>query len=144
MVNSRQKIVNQLVELLKTNLNGTSPYITNLYENVKPRQIFIDEVTDFPTVCIHSGSEAREYLPGGFKWAFLTINIRVYVEDEDAKSVLEQVFEDIESVLDANNTLTVDGNDLCTDIRIISLSDDEGVLNPLGVGEILLEVRYGI
>jgi len=92
----------------------------------------------------YAGSEVREYLPGGFKWAFLTVNIRVYVQDEDAKYRIEEIFDDIETVIDDNNTLTLEGNDLCTDIRILSLTDDEGVLSPLGVGEITLEVRYGV
>lgn len=144
MANRRQQIVNQLASLLSTNLNGESPYVTNLYGNVKSKQIFWDEVTDYPTICIYSGGEVREYLPGDFKWSFLTVNIRIYVDNENSKEEIEQIFDDIESVLDNNNTLTLEGNDLCTDIRILSLADDEGLLAPLGVGEMTLEVRYGL
>jgi hypothetical protein len=67
-----------------------------------------------------------------------------FVNDEDAKDRIEEIFDDIELLLDNNNNLTVDGVDLSTDIRILSLSDDEGLLNPLGVGEIELEVRYEV
>ena len=144
MANTRQQIVKGITELLNVNLTGTSPYTTDIYENAKNKQIFWDEVTDYPTVCVYSGEETREYLPGDFKWAFLTVNIRVYVNDENAKDRIEEAFEDIELVLDNNNNLTVDGNDLSTDIRILSLSDDEGLLSPLGVGEIVLEVRYEV
>jgi hypothetical protein len=144
VANKRTQIISGLVELFKVNLTGESPYITNVFENVKGKQVFWDEVTDYPSICIYAGGESREYLPGDFKWAFLTINIRIYVQDEDAKDRLEEVFEDIEAILDSNNDLTVDGNDLSTDIRILSLSDDEGLLNPLGVGEITLEVRYEV
>lgn len=93
---------------------------------------------------MYHGGEVREYLPGNFKWSFLTVNIRIYVSDEFARERLEEIFDDIEVVLDSNNTLTLQGNDLCTDIRILSITDDEGVLNPIGVGEMTLEVRYGI
>jgi len=144
LANRRIQIVDELVRLFKTTLEGESPYVTNLYENVKNRQIFWDEISDYPFVCVYAGSEIREYLPGNLKWGFLTVNIRVYVQDEDAKYRIEEIFEDIETVIDDNNTLTLDGTDLCTDIRILSLADDEGVLSPLGVGEITLEVRYGI
>jgi hypothetical protein len=144
VANKRTQIISGLVELFKVNLTGESPYITNVFENVKGKQVFWDEVTDYPSICIYAGGESREYLPGDFKWAFLTINIRIYVQDEDAKDRLEEVFDDIEAILDSNNDLTVDGNDLSTDIRILSLSDDEGLLNPLGVGEITLEVRYEV
>ena len=142
MANTRQQIVSALVDLFKTNLNGNSPYTTNIFENAYNKQIFWDEVEDYPTICVYSGTETREYQPGGFKWAFLSVTIRIYVNDEDAKSKIEEVFDDIESLIDDNNNLTVDGNDLSTEIRILSLSDDEGLLSPLGVGEIDLEVRY--
>lgn len=144
MSTKRKQIVTALVDLFKA-IDGTSPYLSNLYENVKGQLIFWDEVNDFPTVCVNSSDETREYLPSGFKWGFLTINIRIYVKEEDAKGKLEDIFCDIETVLDANNTLTLDGSgDTCTDIRIISISDDEGLLNPLGVGEVILEIQYSI
>lgn len=144
MANRRQQIVTQLVNLISTNLNGNSPFETNLFDNVFSKQIFWDEVNDYPTVCVYSGAESREYLPNNFKWSFLTVNIRIYVNDEDSKDKIEQIFDEIETVIDSNNTLTLEGNDLCTDIRILSLADDEGLLAPLGVGEMTLEVRYGL
>lgn len=144
MANRRQQIVTQLVNLISTNLNGNSPFETNLFDNVFSKQIFWDEVNDYPTVCVYSGAESREYLPNNFKWSFLTVNIRIYVNDEDSKDKIEQIFDEIETVIDSNNTLTLEGNDLCTDIRILSLADDEGLLEPLGVGEMTLEVRYGL
>lgn len=144
MANKRQQIVSALVELFRVNLTGESPYTTNIYENVKGKQIFWDDITDYPSICVYAGGEVREYLPGEFKWAFLTVNIRIYVEDEDAHDRLEEIFDDIEAIIDSNNDLTVDGNDLSTDIRILSLADDEGLLNPLGVGEITLEIRYEV
>lgn len=144
MANKRKQIVDGLVDLFTDNFDGTTPYITNLFSNVKSKQVFWDEINDYPTVCVYAGPETREYLPGGFKWGFLTIDIRIYVKDENSKDRIEEIFEDMESIIDDNNTLTVSGNDLCTDIRILSLTDDQGLLSPLGVGEITLEVRYEV
>lgn len=144
MANHRRQIVNEIVDLIKTNLTGNSPYLTNVFENVKARQIFWDEVHDYPYICVYSGQEVREYLPGDFKWGFLTINIRIYVNEEDSEETLEDVLEDLENLIDANNNLTVAGNDLSTDIRILSISTDEGLLDPLGVGEMTLEARYEV
>lgn len=144
MANTRTQIVEAIKDLFVVNFDGTSPYTTNVFENVKAKQVFWDEIDDFPSICLYSGIETREYLPGGFRWAFLTVNIRVYVQDEDAKDRLEEIFDDIEVVLDSNNDLTVAGNNLSTDIRILSFSDDEGLLSPLGVGEVVLEVRYEV
>lgn len=144
MANHRRQIINKIVDLIKTNLTGNSPYLTNVYDNVKARQVFWDEVHDYPYICVYSGQEVREYLPGDFKWAFLTINMRIYVNEEDSEEKLEDILEDLETLIDANNNLTVAGNDLSTDIRILSISTDEGLLDPLGVGEMTLEARYEV
>ena len=140
--NKRTQIVEEIVSLFKLNFNGNSPYVTDIFDNVKAKQIFWDEVNDYPAICVYPGTEIREYLPGDFKWGFLTVNIRIYVQDEEAHTKLEEIFNDIEALIDANNYLTVSGNNLSEDIRLLSISDDEGLLNPLGVGEITLEVRY--
>ena len=54
--------------------------------------------------------------------------------------------EDIERVIDNNDILTYDDtvspNLKTTSLTIISLSTDEGALTPLGIGEMLVEVRY--
>jgi len=143
MTNKRQKIVDALVTVVK-DINGQGSFTANLFNNVKNKQVFLDEVNDYPTVCIWSSTESREYLPAGFKWAFLTVEIRIYVDDENAKDRLEEIFVDLETVLDNNNTLTIDGSNLCTDLRILSLTDDEGLLNPLGVGEITIQIQYEV
>jgi len=141
----RDAIVNVLVELFKT-IDGTSPFVSNLYDNVKPKLVFWDEVSEYPFVSIVAGGERREYLPGGFKWGLLDIKIRIYAKDEEAKTRLEEIFEDVEILLDANNNLQfgATSEEVCTDIRILSITDDEGLLNPIGVGEMILEVRYPI
>lgn len=144
MANRRSQIINQLVDLLKNNLTGDSPYLTNLFENVSGKLVFWDEVADYPAICVYAGPETREYQASDFKWGFLTVNMRIYVNDEDSKDILEQAFEDIENLIDNNNNLVVNGSDLSTDIRLLSISDDEGLFTPLGVGEMTYEVRYEV
>jgi hypothetical protein len=144
MANKRNQISTQIANLLRENLDGQSPFVSNLYDNVKDKQVFWDDITDYPTVCVYPGSETREYHPGDFKWAFVLINVRIYVQDENAKERLEEIFNDIETVMDSNSYLTVDGNPLCVDIRLQSITDDEGILHPQGVGEMTFEVRYEV
>jgi len=59
---------------------------------------------------------------------------------------LGQVLEDVEVVIEANSRLAYTdrtGTARTTlQSTIVSIDTDEGVLDPLGVGEILLEVRY--
>lgn len=141
----RMAIVKSL-ELELKKINGNSPFRTNLYNNVLPRLKFWDEVEDFPAVHVSAGGETRVYQGGGYKDRFLTVTIRIYVQEENAVFALEKLMEDIETVIENNANLAykdLDGNtQRVQQITILSLDTDEGALEPLGVGEIICEVRY--
>jgi hypothetical protein len=137
----RMKIVNALVELLKQ-INGIDPYVSNLYNNVQGRLIWWDQVNDFPFVCVTAADEVREYLPSDFKWGFLGITIRIYVQQEEAMLALEDILADIEHVIDTNFQFEYEPGKYVTDTRITSISTDEGVMDPMGIGEISLQCRY--
>jgi len=59
---------------------------------------------------------------------------------------LESLLEDVETVIEENSRLSyTDKNgtlQYTQQITIISIDTDEGVLEPYGVGEMQLEVRY--
>ncbi len=141
----RLGILTAIVEKLK-DINGQGDYLTNLNENVSPRLKFWDEVEEFPAVHLNAGSETREYQGGGYKDRFLSVTIRCYVQDEDSVKALDELLEDVETLLEENSKLTyIDRKNVVQStqqITIISIDTDEGVLEPLGVGEILIEVRY--
>ena len=141
----RQSIVNSLVTVLKT-IDGTGAFLSNVYGNVSPRLKFWDEVTDFPAIHLNAGSETREYQGGGYKDRYLNITVRVYVNQEDAVDALDKLIEDIETVLEDNSRLTYTDkqgvSQFTHQISIISINTDEGVLEPYGVAEISIQVRY--
>ncbi len=142
----RKKIVDSLVEKLKE-IDGSHPYNINLFQNVKANMIFLDEIESYPKVCVIAGDETREYLPDNYKWRFLTITIRAYVKNEDdAQEELALLFEDIENILDNNDAMVYDDSvspsQAITQITVLNLTTDEGVIKPLGIGEMSIEVRY--
>jgi hypothetical protein len=141
----RISIVNALVDKLKE-IDGTGDYLTNLYDNVHPRLKFWDEVEEFPSIHLNAGSETRDYQGAGYKDRFLGITLRIYVNEEDAVVALDKLMEDVETVLEVNSRLEYtdkQGNTQHTQqITIVSIDTDEGVLEPYGVGEMLIEVRY--
>lgn len=141
----RSSIVTALAEKLKL-INGEAPYTTNLYENAFPFLKFWDEVNNFPSIYISPGSENREYLPSNFKWGFLNVSLKIYCKGDDAQILLEQLLEDVETVIDNNNILVYDSvnNYETTEILITSITTDEGLLTPYAVGEINLQIRYAI
>ena len=139
----RSKIVNALVEKVKE-IDGTSEWQSDLFGNVFNKLKFWDEVDDYPSVYLNTGAEAREYLPGGFKWAYLSISIRIYVQDEEPEQRLEEILEDIEKIVDNNGNMEYDTNKFIEDMKILSINTDEGLLNPIGVGEITLQIMYDL
>jgi len=142
----RKKIVDAYVEQLK-GINGQSPYNSNLFNEVHGVTLFIDQISQYPSVCVIAGDETRQYQPDGFKWRFLLMEIRTYVSDEeDPQEELALLIEDIERVIDNNDVLTYDDsvspNLNTTSSTILTIATDEGVLAPLGVGEVAIQVRY--
>jgi len=142
----RKKIADALVKKLK-GLDGNYPYNTNIFNNADSHLVFLDEIQQYPKLCVVAGDEQRQYQPGGFKWRFLDLTIRVYVEDaNDPQEILSLLIEDVERVIDDNDVLvyddTVDPNLQTTSLTIQSISTDEGVIAPLGIGEIVVTVRY--
>jgi len=134
-----------MVTQLKT-IDGTGDFLTNVYNNVSPRLKFWDEVEDFPSLHLNAGSESRDYQGGGYKDRFLSVTVRVYVNEEDAVTALDKLIEDVETVIENSSRLSYTDRQGSTQytqqITIVSIDTDEGVLEPLGVGEVLLEVRY--
>ena len=142
----RANILRALAEKLK-DIDGSGAFLSDLQNNVHPRLKFWDEVVEFPAIHLNAGAETRQYQAGGYKDRFLAVTIRCYVQDEeDATEALNLLMEDIETVIEDNSRLEYTDSQNNTfntqQITIVSINTDEGVLEPLGVGEIDIEVRY--
>ena len=140
----RQSIAKAIAEALKV-IDSTS-YNTDLNSNVEPKLRFWDEINDFPACFVVAGPEQREYLPAGFIWGTIGISIKAYVYDrEESLDKLELLIEDIEKVINSwNDVLTYDTTNgyKTAEINITSITTDEGLLSPYGIGEINLLVRF--
>lgn len=141
----RTSIVKALTEKLKT-IDGTGKFKTNIFDNSYPYLKFWDETNDFPSLYTVAGSEAREYLPADFTWAYLNLTVKVYCKGEDSQQLLENLLEDVETVIHDNRVLVYDteNNYETTEILITSIVTDEGLLAPYSIGEITLQVRYAL
>ena len=140
----RSQLLNALVDKLK-DIDGSGDYRTNLAKQVFPTMKFWDEIDTFPAVHLSAGTETREYYGGGQKWRFLQVTLRGYVNQEDPIEGLCLLLEDIEYVLDEHPQFTyLDsyGTAGVAQITVLSIDTDEGVLAPLGIGEMIIEVRY--
>ena len=144
---SRRANILQALALSLKNIDGSGAFLSDLANNVETRLKFWDEVVEFPAIHLNAGPETRTYQAGGDKDRFLSVTLRCYVSDEeDATEALNVLMEDVETVLEDNSRLKyydAMNNEYHTQqITIVSIITDEGVLEPLAVGEIQIEVRY--
>ena len=141
----RSSIVEALVRELKK-IDGSADFLTDVFNNVHPRLKFWDEIEEFPAIHLNAGSETREYQAAGYRDRYLTITLRCYVQEEDAALALDKLLEDAETILDEQGQLSYTDKQgvaqKTIDIKIVSIETDEGVLEPYGVGEILVQVHY--
>ena len=140
----RNAIAVALLDKFKV-IDGTSDYRTSILE-FSPRLKFWDEIVEFPAVHLNPGSETRVYQGGGYRDRFMNITIRCYVNQENSQEYLEALLEDVETVIENNGRLAYldsrGAQQYTRDIKITSIETDEGVLDPIGVGEITVEVSY--
>ena len=143
---SRRRAIVEALCLKLEGINGLPPFRSSV-ASVERRLKFWDEVNEFPTIHVGAGTETREYDGGGFRFRFLTITVRIYVSDDnDVVEALEELLEDVETVIEDSDPLTyydsTGASHTTVQTTIATVDTDEGVLEPLGVGEITLEIRY--
>jgi hypothetical protein len=144
-MSARAQIQKALAETIKEKLNGVSPYKVNIRGNVETRLKYWDEINDFPFICLTVGGESREYQPGNFKWGRILYSFKMYVNSDSPEEELEDVMADVERAIDENIRIPYDKfnpSAKTEDIRVLSITTDEGSLAPFGVGEITIEVLY--
>lgn len=153
-MSDRTSIKNAMVDAMNaefTAANEGVKYYTDLDKNVRGDILYLDSVDIFPAVTVAVGPERSEYLPSGFRWSFLTLYLRVYVNSQDeSEEQLEHVIADIKKFIDKFDRLeyTVLNPDGTSEQRAVTqlttkgISTDEGLFKPLALGEINVEVRY--
>lgn len=153
MATHRTAIAEEMATLLKSELDGTNLdyYYTTIFDNVSTKVLHFDQIRDFPYISIVKGPENPEYQPGGFRWNYLTLYLRIYVEGEDTyDQQLEELISDVKTFIDRNESFQYtitnpDGSSnshLVTEISWQQIGTDEGLLAPQAMGEIQLRVRY--
>jgi len=141
----RRNIINTIVNKLREIDGGVSPFDAsytfandiagNAYRYLK----FIDEVNDFPSLYLEVLPENRIYQTKGATESSLPFIIRIYVNQENSSAALESVMQDVEHIIYNLESQLSDG---VRDVTISSTSTDEGIFDPLGIGEIELLVNY--
>jgi hypothetical protein len=150
-MSARSAIPEAYVAKLKEVLVGHSGFNTNIYDNVYSKVMHFKDIQNFPTVTVTPGPEQRQDMPSNFTLCNLEVAVRIYVSDQDdSQGKLETIIGDLEKFFDnnlnieynlSNSTGTLTTRRTISN-TILSITTDEGILAPLGVGEILLSVEY--
>ena len=151
-MSDRSEICKSFSDKISDEMTGTGDtYITNLYTNVTNKLTFFEDIHDYPYVTVTPGPEQRSDQPSNFTWCVMQMYVRVFVENQDdAQGELEQIISDLEIFLDNNLALEynkrIPGGSTTTrkttDNTIVSITTDEGLMDPRAVGEIVVDVRY--
>ena len=144
--NRRSEIVDFLITELKNIDGGTSTYDNtytynvNLFDNVFRGIKFLDEVNDFPAIYLAAGTEIRNFESLSLTVATLDVTIRAYVYGEDnSQSLADDLIQDIEHVI---YSLGDNPDKGVQDIIIDSITVDEGLVEPYGLAEVILQIAY--
>ena len=68
----------------------------------------------------------------------------MYVQEDDPVEALESMLYEVENKIEENSDLEFELGKRVADMRLISITTDEGLLAPIGVGEIQLQAQYEI
>tara|TARA_Y100000034_G_scaffold72285_1_gene87161 strand:+ start:250 stop:702 length:453 start_codon:yes stop_codon:yes gene_type:complete len=141
----RRSISNELITQLKkidggvSTFDATYTYTMNLNTNVYRGIKFYDEVNDFPSMYMQASEDIRGYETGTLTEAEIVFALRYYVDSDVPKEDIDNLAQDIEHVL---YNFSPDPSLDIMDITIDTISNDEGLLAPLGLGEIFFTVLY--
>lgn len=152
-MNHRTSIANAMRDRFISEMDGSKPdyYYTNLYGNVSTRVYRFEDIAEFPYLGIAIGAETFEYKASAQQDAYLELLVYAYVREvEDIQVELENIISDIKTVVDTGGNLsytvtTPDSSSLnceVIDSRIASIDTDEGLLNPFGLAQVSITVRY--
>ena len=136
----RTQIINALVSDMHTNVTRI------LSGNVTRQMVFLNEVNDFPFVCMKVEPETRFHYGAGRKLATLVILLRAYVFDGDSGEIIdltEDLGMDIESLVlqpfaEAHRDLGVEV------ANVISFRTDEGLMSPYGIMDQSINITYEV
>ena len=137
MATRRKQIIDGLVtELGQTNDVDAS----NVFRHFK----YLDEINDFPTICLIPGSEVRQELSANRRLGSIAVSLRGYVFDENNIDTAEIFAQNVESKVDSFSANVASKANGVSDARVTSFRTDEGLFQPYGIADLEVEILYDV
>ncbi len=113
---------------------STSPWdanytFSNSVYSVLERFVFVDEITNYPSICIVDRGTRIQHVGGGSRIHITKYEIRGFTFSETVEQSGESLAADIEHVIEHSRRWS----DPLTEYRLLTVRTDGGVLAPEGV-----------
>ena len=113
--------------------------VSQVYRNYR----YLHDVNDYPTLCLSGNpSENYSHIGAGQRLKTMQQSIRGYVHagEQDSLYLSEALARDVEAVIDEFAYLS--SNLDVYSARVLSIRTDEGLLSPVGVCDVEVEIAY--
>lgn len=102
---------------------------------------WLDQINDFPYICYHVDASENTHIGANERYYQMAISLRGYVRGENSQSLADQLALDIEDAADSFRDAAL-STYMIVDSRVVSVSTDEGLMEPHGIVEMSIEVSY--
>ncbi len=104
----------------------------------------MDELNDFPAICLIPGTEMREQLGANRRLGTIDVSLRGYVFDENNIDTAEILAQNVESKVDSFSANVAAQANGVSDARVISFRTDEGLFQPYGIADLDVQILYDL
>jgi hypothetical protein len=116
-------------------------YLDNAIAHVYRGFRWLDQINDFPTICYSVQSSTLDHIGANDRYYALDITLRVYVRGEDSQALIDQMLLDVERTTENFRDVSSPSLEV-VDARVNSVSSDEGLMSPNGVGDMSITISY--
>lgn len=137
MATRRKQIIDGLVvELGQT--SDVSP--SNVFRHFK----YLDEINDFPSICLLPRNEARIERGANRRLGIIEVALRGYTFDENNLDRAEFLAQNVEAKVDSFSANTAAKANGVSDVRVVTFRTDEGLFEPYGIADLELQILYDV
>ena len=100
--------------------------------------LWLDQINDFPMITFQIDERNLSHISANIRYYLANCTLRAYVKDENSQSASDELAQRIEEVLMGYS----DRSNGVEEVRVTTISTDEGQMNPYGVVDMRFQILY--